>query len=1574
MVSTQRLRRSLVIACIFGVTSVVTSTASSATSVQTSPQNPTFTVDRGSTESRLKMTFTPSAGIQRYTVRAYTSWDNYDTVAHTETNYISGADIGSAGRFSSGCAFDEICIALTANRGVRLTIQGYDNSGNAVTAESEKSIIHYPANPNNQQVTVSAPTSGPSPTLKIEFSPRAGHSSLSIRLYTSADNYSQVFSEITGITSNGRVVEVPANTTFKYRFKTIGSTTNDAVYLASDWSESLSNSVTTYPRPNPPANVVVASGDGSLIFTWAAPQSVSGINITGYETGLSTDGSTWQTVVLPASNRSSTRTSLVVGTPLVNGQPYWVRLGTRGSIGGLVGYWYSPAPIRPAWTPLSPSAQATPGDQRIDVSWSAPTNDGGSPVTEYVVEHSVDGSTWISNSVTAPTTTFSIPNLQNGTAYNVMVSARNNAGLSIPFVIGDTVTPVGSPIPKTLAVTRIGTTTATISMEVDTKGNFVTPSLQYGRFGSMTSLASGPSQRGNNVTYSTNLTGLTPGFRYQVQALTDSTAYSRLRGSTLTFTTTPSSVTGLSATTTATSAAVQWNASPTNHSILHTYEVWAEQNGVEVGNRCTVFTNSGRNCVITGLSPGRKYTILNTATAVGATYGNGTSFPSSISVATLAEQTINFSFATLPRKTTGTSLFDISTYGSSSSGLTLSYATRTSSVCTMSGTQILINTSGTCTIRATQAGNSRFSAATPVDASFIVPASQSITFSTLNIGTQTLGASTLDLAPLASASSNLTVTFTTTTPDQCSISNTTVTYLRAGTCRVIASQAGNESFEPATNVDASITVARGTQESLTISTSNGTFGTKLQIATSGGSGSGVVSYVVDTNSVSATATGCAISAGALVSTSAGTCAVIATKAQDNDYNAANSSSTLITLGKSSQIVSFQPIAGTANLVAGQTTSVTAQSTSGLSVTITSDTASLCTVSGTTVTLISDGVCTLRGAQSGNSNFLAATQVTTSFEISPKPIPDTEPIEYTRLTSPNTYRVGDTVELSVAPSTYMGLPVPGTFQFISTRPNSFSFSAPVVDEDGITRVTVTFQRANAAFNLYAVFTPTDSVTFAQGQTFAAIQVGARPQIIEVDGGSTEYNSYIPVTYSGIQSSGQVFIDFSPTTGSGQAVNISDQQAHCSLSNQTVTRDNPGSCYVRVSSMTDGVYESSSGIGEFVFTRLRQMIILSNESTLESLTATNAGDTIDLTGIVSSSASLTVTVSSLTTGVCTVSNFAVTIVTGGICSLQLAQAGNDTYLPTDIRVYNFSIARLEQDALSLDSTSTTFGSQLTLTSSGGSGTGQVTYVATDGLASGCSVQNDVLTSTSSGTCLVTVTKNGDSNYLPKSSPVMQVEVARAAQSLNFNVSAIGSPQPTSAPANLAQLVSTNATGDVSFTTDDTSTCRVNGTSLEWVAEGTCVVTAIHFGTENYEPASQQASITVAVVSQPVSPSPASPVVVPDNSQAQPETRARSTQSSPRTPKTGKRGRTIKFNMKSPSGLPLVVKASSACRSSKITKVVITRTRVRGKIVTKRSTVQTGWLVTYTKKGSCTITFQNAGNDSFLPLQSKATIKVS
>jgi hypothetical protein len=163
-------------------------------------------------------------------------------------------------------------------------------------------------------------------------------------------------------------------------------------------------------------------------------------------------------------------------------------------------------------------------------------------------------------------------------------------------------------------------------------------------------------------------------------------------------------------------------------------------------------------------------------------------------------------FGTLAKETLAQSSVTVS--ATASSGLTVTFASTTAAVCISGGTNgatITFVTTGKCTVQASQGGNSIYNAKA-VSRSFTVSkASQTITFGTL--ANQTLAESPLTVA--ATASSGLPVTFTTTPAKVCTaggVNGATITLIKAGTCTVKASQAGNSIYKAAPKVSQTFTV------------------------------------------------------------------------------------------------------------------------------------------------------------------------------------------------------------------------------------------------------------------------------------------------------------------------------------------------------------------------------------------------------------------------------------------------------------------------------------------------------------------------------------------------------------------------------------------------------------------------------------------------------------------------------------------------------------------------------------------------------------------------------------------------
>ncbi len=168
----------------------------------------------------------------------------------------------------------------------------------------------------------------------------------------------------------------------------------------------------------------------------------------------------------------------------------------------------------------------------------------------------------------------------------------------------------------------------------------------------------------------------------------------------------------------------------------------------------------------------------------------------------LTAQTITFN--TLANQPYGTAPFTVS--ATATSGLAVSFTSTTTPVCTVSGATVTLVASGTCTIQASQIGNTNYAAAAPVNQSFQVTQviqSQAITFGALS--NEVLGVAPFTIS--ATATSGLPVSFATTTPAVCTVdANASVTLVAAGTCTIQATQAGNAAYAAATPINQSFQV------------------------------------------------------------------------------------------------------------------------------------------------------------------------------------------------------------------------------------------------------------------------------------------------------------------------------------------------------------------------------------------------------------------------------------------------------------------------------------------------------------------------------------------------------------------------------------------------------------------------------------------------------------------------------------------------------------------------------------------------------------------------------------------------
>lgn len=276
--------------------------------------------------------------------------------------------------------------------------------------------------------------------------------------------------------------------------------------------------------------------------------------------------------------------------------------------------------------------------------------------------------------------------------------------------------------------------------------------------------------------------------------------------------------------------------------------------------------------------------ISGTPTATGffsvditATNGSGTSDPVTHDFdIDLGNQTI--SFAPLAAATYGDA--PITLTATASSGLSVSYYSSNPFVATVSGDQVTILGAGTASITASQDGDANWNAASDVSHDLVVnKAAQTITFGALSDKLTT----DAPFALTATASSGLTVSYSSSNTNIITISGNMATIVGDGLATITASQAGDDNYEAATSVDQDQMVIDASKSDQTISfgaLSNVTYGDAPFNLTATATSGLDVTYSSSDNSV------VSVSGSTVTIHGIGTATITASQDGDNDWNAA----------------------------------------------------------------------------------------------------------------------------------------------------------------------------------------------------------------------------------------------------------------------------------------------------------------------------------------------------------------------------------------------------------------------------------------------------------------------------------------------------------------------------------------------------------------------------------------------------------------------------------------------------------------------------------------------------------------
>jgi hypothetical protein len=193
--------------------------------------------------------------------------------------------------------------------------------------------------------------------------------------------------------------------------------------------------------------------------------------------------------------------------------------------------------------------------------------------------------------------------------------------------------------------------------------------------------------------------------------------------------------------------------------------------------------------------------------------------------------------------------------------------------------------------------------------------------------------------------------------------------------------------------------------------------------------------------------------------------------------------------------------------------------------------------------------------------------------------------------------------------------------------------------------------------------------------------------------------------------------------------------------------------------------------------------------------------------------------------------------GSYPISIGTLTNSKYIIT-LTPVNFSITKATQAAVTLSSLSSAFSSSnktVSLTGSGGTGTGSYQYALDNSnITVGCSVTGSTLSYTTAGTCVVAVKRTSDTNYLERTDAV-SFSIGLASQTITFgSLSAKNYSSDT-----FTVSASSSASLTVVFTSGSPTICTtsgVSGSTITILNIGTCVINANQIGDSNVAPASQ------------------------------------------------------------------------------------------------------------------------------------------
>jgi hypothetical protein len=740
--------------------------------------------------------------------------------------------------------------------------------------------------------------------------------------------------------------------------------------------------------------------------------------------------------------------------------------------------------------------------------------------------------------------------------------------------------------------------------------------------------------------------------------------------------------------------------------------------------------------------------------------------------------------------------------------------------CTVNGSTVTGNSAGSCTLEAVKAADSSFAELTSAPVTLTVglapqsPLTLSANPSTINVEDRAF------LSTQGGSSTGETVYTLDSGP--CSIDDNRITGKGKGSCVITAVRAADSAYARVSSTPLTLTIGLAPQSALSavVSPSTVSVSGTASLSSTGGSGTGAVSYSLLSGP-------CSITGSSLTGTEKGSCTLTATKAEDTRYAAETSPAFTVTVDLAPQ---------SALSVLSDQTALTVNSTSQLSSSGGSGTG------GVSYTLVS-GPCLLdgsllKGLQAGSCTVTATKAADANFSV----------ITSESLTLPVGLIPQDPLDLSTVQSTVSAQNKPSTF---SAMFSIFSAPAPVTLN---VNATVPLTTTGGSGTGSVTYTLEDGPCSLSGNVLKGLDVGTckvratkaadamyaetRSEILLITVGLTPQSDWeVSADNTTIQTSG--ISTLSTTAGSNDGNGAETYElvsGPCSITGNILTGIQRGSCSVTATKAASGSYAAKTSAPISILVGLSPQPTLSVTSTPASI---NVGGTSTLN--IAGGAGTGLEVVSLLSGPCTLSGTTLTGTSAGTCSIGASKAADNVYSAATASPITVSVNLNAQQALSVsaEATSIYVGDSTTVSATGGSGQGDISYSAS---GTGCAITGNVLKADAAGVCTVTATRNGDVSYDSISSQAISVQVIKRPQSQLLLIA-----DNTVLNINGTSTLSTtggSASGTVTYAVAANDPCSVSGDTLTANGLGNCTVTATMAGDDTYTPVTSD-SISIDVV---------------------------------------------------------------------------------------------------------------------------------